>query len=318
MLRKTVKFFAILMATSVIAIGFNLVSKRAVSPFLKNKFENTVSKKEKFQLQIFNHDNIRFIHKNIQMLPNVKSSNLKDILNRGELVVCALAQDYNPFFQIKTKNKYIGEDIRFAIELGKVLGVKILYKMAYKTYDDVVDAVYNGEDDIGIAKLSYTPERARKVAYSEPYVVPMKMLILNRRATGGEKNNTLSELLDNPSAKIGVMKNTSYESFTKSLFPKAQISRESEWENGAIDKLKNGKVIAVTRDEFSVLPLINRYPHLLLSFMPLVLKGTNDPISAITNIEGHTLISYINNFLKNEYMILSVREILNVYKDYVK
>ena len=290
MLRKTMKFFTSLMAAFVIAFGFNIVSRNAVSPSFKDEFETTSSGKEKVQLPSFDYDNICFVHKNIQMLPNAKSGDLKDILKRGELVVCALEQDCNPFFQMKTKNKYIGEDIRLAIELGKALGVKVTYKMIYKTYDDVINAISKREGDIGIAKLSYTPERARRVAYSEPYVISRKMLILNRRAMVGERNDTLNELFNNPNAKIGVMKNTSYVSFTKSLFPNTQILEESEWENGAIDKLRNGKVVAVIRDELRVVPLINKYPHLLLNFMPLVLKGTNDPISAITNIEGHTLI----------------------------
>jgi len=52
--------------------------------------------------------------------------------------------------------------------------------------------------------------------------------------------------------------------------------------------------------------------------MPVILEGEGDSISAIVVNKEHSLISYINNFLKNEYKVLNVKEILDIYRDYIK
>ena len=317
MLRKTAKFFAVSVAILVFAIGFKLTSKNISSPFFKEQIEQTHSKKTDNKLSNFDYGNIRFVSKNIQMKPNTICSNVADIIRRGELVVCALNHQ-NKFFQIKTKNGYVGEDIRFASALGKALGVKVIYKMVYKTYGDVVEAIHNGEGDVGIAELSYTTERARKVVYSEPYVNSRQLILINRIATVNKDGETLSKLLNTPEAKIAVMKNTSYENYAKMLFPKAQILSESEWENGVVKELREGKVVAIIWDEARIKPLINAHPDLLLRFLPIVLKGEKDPISAITSNKECSLHVFINKFLENEYKSLSVKEMLQLYEDYVK
>ena len=317
MLRKAVKFFAVSIAVLVFAICFKLTGKSISFPFFKEKIEQTHSKKTDNKLSNFDYGNIQFVSKNIQMKPNAICSNVADIIKRGELVVCALNHQ-NKFFQMKTKNGYVGEDIRFASTLGKALGVNVLYKMIYQTYGDVVEAIHNGEGDVGIAELSYTPERARKVAYSESYVNSRQLILINRIATVNKDGNTLSKLLNTPEAKIAVMKNTSYENYAKMLFPRAQILSDSEWENGVVKKLLEGKVVAIIWDEARIKPLINANPDLLLRFLPIVLKGEKDPISAITSNKECSLHVFINKFLENEYKSLSVKEMLQLYEDCVK
>ena len=262
-------------------------------------------------------DNIEFVHNDIPIDEKAKYGNLQDILRRGELVVCALDRDYNEFFQMKVNDKYIGEDIRFATELGKALGIKVIYKMLYKSQNDIVNAIANGKGDIGIAKLSYTIERARKATYSNPYVNSRKMLMVNRLATV-DKQDSLNEILNNPTAKIAVMKNTSYESFAKHLFKNTKILSETDWESGAIKKLISGEVTAIMRDELRIKQKIMSNPKLLINFLPIILKNTSDSISAISNINEQSLIQFVNKFLENEYKKLSIQEIIDTYKDYIR
>ena len=270
------------------------------------------------QFQIPRYKNIQFVHEKTLLKRNPTCGNLADILTRGEIVICALKKPYNQFFQMKTKNGYIGEDIRLATELGRALGVKVIYKMAYDTNEDVVNAIHNGEGDIGLAKLSYTMERARKVAYSRPYAVVKKVVLLNRITMIDKDKQTLNKILNNLNAKIAVMQNTSYITFAKDLFPNAQIYGETEWENGAVKKLVKGEVVALIRDELQIKSLMKEQPELLLNFIPITLKDQYDSISAITNLKAHSLISYIDKFLENEYKVRTVKEILHIYKDYLK
>ncbi len=64
--------------------------------------------------------------------------------------------------------------------------------------------------------------------------------------------------------------------------------------------------------------MISAHPDLLLKFMPVIIKGENDPISAVTNINGYSLNLFINKFLENNYKVLTEKEILEIYKDYIK
>ena len=314
----TVGVYAIGIRT--IGISANDVCK-GVAPFFrslsaKSSEQNPSSKSS--QMLVPHYDNIEFTYENRPIKKNAICGDLADILKRGELVICALKSQYNQFFQMKTEHGYIGEDIRLATELGKALGVKVIYKMTYDTNEDVVNAVYNEEGDIGLAKLSYTVERARKIAYSKPYILSKKTVLLNRISMIDKNNKTLNKILNNLKAKIAVMQNTSYTTFSKELFPNAQIYGEKEWENGAVNKLINGDVVALIRDELRIKALIKTRPELLLNFIPITLKNTQDSISAITSAKAHSLISYIDRFLENEYKVLTVKEILNIYKDYIK
>ena len=328
---RLAKVFVIAVSIVAVTVGIYTVGIRTIgicandacngaSPFwqaLRNRTSRQVSSHKKTNLPLPSCKNIEFIHKNLPMKSDAICGNLADILKRGEMVICALKQ-YNQFFQMKTENGYLGEDIRLATELGRALGVKVIYKMAYDTNDDVVDAIHNGEGDIGLAKLSYTTERARKVAYSRPYLIVNRAVLLNRIAMIDKGNNTLNKVLNNMRSKIAVLQNTSYVTFAKDLLPNAQIDGETEWENGAIKKLISGEVIALIRDAFVIKSLIRAKPELLLNFVPIALKDQYDSISAITSVKAHALISYIDKFLENEYKILSVSEVLNTYKDYIK
>lgn len=239
---------------------------------------------------------------------------LSDILKRGKLVVCALKNDQNAVYQVKTSNGYAGEDVRIASELGKVLGVKVLYRMVYETNDDVVDAVNRGEGDLGLADLSYTDERAKKVLFTEPYVVLQKVLLVNRVALTKKPGASLERLLDRKDVNIAVMKGTSYERFAKKLFPKAKIHAETDWMEGAVKKLEEGKVVSIFRSSLRMGKLLADRPQISMHFVPLVLKGEKDTISAVTNINSPAFVLFINNFLKNNYEILTVEELQKLYQ----
>lgn len=327
---RLAKIFVIAVSVAAVTVGIYSIGLQTIgivatdvhkrfSPIMKNPAKNASGRKPRDLPKLMpNYDNIKFVHKNFALKENIICGSLADILRRGAIVICALRNEYNPFFQMRTKKGYVGKDIRLASELGKALGTKVIYQMVYESYADVVNAIHNGEGDAGIAKLPYTPERARNVVYSAPYVISRKIVLLNRSATFDVDNRTLDKILNNPETKIAVMQNTSYESFMRSLFPNAQISSEMDWENGAIKKLKSGEIIAVSRDELRIKALMKKYPILLLNFMPLMLKNTIDSISVVTNPKEHSLNLYINKFLENDYRVLSIPEMLDIYKDYIK
>ena len=329
---RLAKVFVIAVSIVAVTVGVYAIGIRTigicandvcngVSPFwqpLRNKVSKQNSSSNNSQNPLLQYKNIEFVHKNLPMKSNAICGNLADILKRGELVVCALKKSFVAFCQMPTQDGYIGEDIRFAAALGNALGVKTVYKMVYDTYDEVVDAIYNGEGDVGVANLSYTPNRAQKVTFSSPYIIQSQMLLINRKAMMNKNARNLAEILNIPSAKIAILKNSSYEIFVKGIFPNAQILGNPSLENGSIKQLQQNEVVAVLDEDLPIGILLRSQPTLLLRFLPVILREHKDPISAITSTKEYSLNSFINKFLENEYKVLTVNEILNIYRDYVK
>ncbi len=277
-----------------------------------------VDKEKKF-IEILPKDRFQIVHEYDSRSDYGKIfGNLFDIIDRGELIVCAKKDDKNILFQMKTQNgEYVGKDIDFAKQMASALGVKVTYRMCYKTYDEVVDAIANGEGDVGIAKLSYTPERARKVLYSSPYVISRKMLLINRVLFDDKRNETLAEILNRENSIIGVTKNTSYETFVTKMFPSAILLPEADWEGKVIELLKADKITATMRDEVRVKLLLKSEPQLLVKLMPIILKQETDSIAVVVNFKSNELLTWINKFIEvDKQNVDMVDQLIERYEEY--
>jgi ABC-type amino acid transport substrate-binding protein len=255
----------------------------------------------------------------VQNTENKRYGTVDGILKRGELVVIAKSDDSNYLFQMKTKDgKYVGKDVDFAKQLAHSLGVKLKYKMTCKGYDDIVTAVGNGEGDIGIAKMSYTPERSRKVLFSVPYVNSRKTLLVNRIALEKAKGATLETMFSDKNAVIGVTEGTSYEGFVKKMFPNAAVVSKQDWENDIIKPLETGKFTATMRDEIRVKLLLKTQPGLLVKLMPIILDCEPDSLAVIVNFKSIGFLCWINKLIESEEALESVDDLLLRYGEYMK
>lgn len=244
---------------------------------------------------------------------------IQDIIKRGELVVIAKRDDNNHLFQMKTKDgRYVGKDIEMARIIAANLGVKLKYRMLYKNYEDIVDAIEKGEGDIGIAKMSYTVPRARKISFSDPYTISRKMLLVNRVAIEKAMQNSIEKALNVKNATIGTVSGTSYESFIEQIFPKATHFYKDDWENDIIKSLEKGKITAAMRDEVRIKILLKKRPTLLIKLLPIILSKENDPLSAIVKTEDVELLLFINKVMAVEQCVDTVDDLIERYEDYVK
>jgi ABC-type amino acid transport substrate-binding protein len=244
---------------------------------------------------------------------------IKDIIKREELIVCAKKDDNNIFFQMKTEdNKYVGKDIDFAKQIAAALGVRLTYRMVYKTHDAVVDAIANGEGDIGIADLSYTRSRSRKALYSTPYAIPKKMLLVNRVFLEKREEETLTQLLNSDDITICAPEHTSYETFVNTIFPKAKLLSLLNWERDIIESIKSKKVIATMRDDIRIKFLIKKHPDILITSMPIILGSEEDPISAVVNFNSVPFLIWVDKFIENEVKTDVADAIVEKYGDYVR
>lgn len=86
------------------------------------------------------------------------------LIQEGQLVV-GISPDYPPYESI-VDGKMVGFDIDMATELGKIMGVEIVYEQM--EFSTIIDSVNLGQVDVGIAGFTYDP--TRQVLFSDYYL----------------------------------------------------------------------------------------------------------------------------------------------------
>ncbi|MDR0640597.1 MAG: transporter substrate-binding domain-containing protein [Holosporales bacterium] len=251
-----------------------------------------------------------------------KYGDLKDIMNRGVLVVCAKKDEARStnvsFSQIKLgENNYVGKDVDLAQNIAIALGVDLEYRMIYGTHDDVIDAVARGKGDVGIADLSFTNERGRKVLFTSPYIESKKTVLVNKIILQQDEDASLQSLLNTESVLIGVKENTSQELFAQTLFPRAKLVKEKNWNKETILQLLNCEIMAVFGDEISIKNIIKQNKEIGMKFIPIHIKNEIDRISAIVNVNSISLLMWLNNFFRNTGQLASVDALFERYGEFV-
>jgi ABC-type amino acid transport substrate-binding protein len=244
---------------------------------------------------------------------------IKKIIDRGKLIVIT-NKEQNPLFQMKdAQGEYIGLDVSMAKMFAKALDVKLEIVRKVSTNEEVVDSVARGEGDIGIAKLSYTTKRAKKVLFTDPYIIPKKAFIINRNNL--EKLNKESSLkveLNKPEITIGVTYKSSYTEYAKDLFPKAKIQDKYKTWDDMLPDLLSGKIFGGFRDEIRVKVLLRQYPENSLYLYPLILKDEVDPLVMIVKKDAPLFLVWVNALLQSgEYKIPNITSLIEKYKEFL-
>lgn len=244
---------------------------------------------------------------------------LKEIKQRGKLIV-ATTSGHNPLCRMLTPDgKLVGIDIDIMQDLADKLGVKLQMLDHFKGNEDVVNYVAQNKADFGIAKMSYSIERSRKVFYSKPYLVVKQAMLINRRfLTKTSKNMTVVDFLNNERSIIAVVKQSAYYVYAKSLFPKAQII-QGDWDKEIIPKIMKGEITAAFRDEIRVKNHLKTHPVASLTLYPLIFKAQLDPIMVVSRPNSQSLLEWLNAYLNFQLdSSTSVNSLMQKYKEYLK
>lgn len=85
----------------------------------------------------------------------------------SNLLKIAVEEDYRPFSYIDSSGTRVGFDVGFAELLCTQLRVKC--ELVPLVFSKIIPAIDAGEVDLAIASVGYTKERARILAFSQPY-----------------------------------------------------------------------------------------------------------------------------------------------------
>ncbi len=225
---------------------------------------------------------------------------IRRIKERGRLTVAMFSQDRPPFFYVGDRGELAGIDVELARDIAGWLEVDVVFDRQSQSFDEVVDRVAAGQADIAISKLSVTLSRAKKVRYTQPYVVFNQALLVNRLALTAleakQPDREPLELVVNSALPVGVRAATSYEEYGKILFPRSEIKSFTQMEE-LLAAVRDGEVPAAFYDQFELQNEINKNPKLSLYTKLFVLKDRVDPIAmAVAPADGQ-LLAWLNLYL---------------------
>ena len=91
---------------------------------------------------------------------------LSKVKNEGKLVVGTSA-DYPPYESVDASGKFVGFDMDLIREIGKRMGVEVVIKDM--GFDTLITALQAKKIDAVVAAMQYSPERDKKVDFSDVY-----------------------------------------------------------------------------------------------------------------------------------------------------
>jgi polar amino acid transport system substrate-binding protein len=188
------------------------------------------------------------------------------IIARGIIRVAITKFDLPSFHWRGSHGDLVGPEVELARLIGRLLKVGVQFVDECPTFDAVIDAVANGWADIGVSKLSQTPNRILQVRFSDPYLVLRQALLFDRvfigtQAAGRRPEDELRKF----SGTVGVIAKSAFVDFAQRNFSEAQISEFQTWED-SIQALVNDRVDAIYRDEFEVRRVLKNNPAFNVRF----------------------------------------------------
>nr|5TUJ_C Chain C, Ancestral protein CDT-Anc1 [unidentified] len=217
------------------------------------------------------------------------ASTLDEIMKRGTLRVGTDA-DYKPF-SFKDKNgQYTGFDIDLAKALAKELGVKV--EFVPTTWDGIIPALQTGKFDIVMSGMTITPERKKKVDFSDPYMTAGQTILVKK--DNADKIKSFEDL-NKPDVKVAVQLGTTSEQAAKEFLPKAKI-RTFENNAEAFQEVVSGRADAMVTDSPVAAYYAKKNPGLAVVVVDE--PFTHEPLGFAIRKGDPELLNWVNNWLK--------------------
>ena len=159
---------------------------------------------------------------------------------------------YPPFETIGPHSQPAGISVDLARALSTELGRSLVIENI--PFTGLIPALKSGKIDLILSSMTATPERAKAVAFSDPYLTTGLALLVPAATTA-----TSLEDLDRPDKTIVVRQGTTGEVFARSNVHQAKILT-LEKENACVLEVAQGKADAFIYDQMSVFQNARRQP----------------------------------------------------------
>jgi polar amino acid transport system substrate-binding protein len=176
-----------------------------------------------------------------------------DIAAMGELRV-GVKCDYPPSGFLDANRQFAGIEVDMARELARIaFGSPDKAALQCVTAENRIPALIGKKIDLIIATLGATPERARVIAFSNPY-----------QWGGGDvivpKDGPIRTLADLNSHKVVVLKGTTEEQYFTDKMPNVELLKLNSVSD-ALQALREGRVDAYAHDDAVLAQLVAKNPE---------------------------------------------------------
>ncbi len=239
------------------------------------------------------------------------------ILSRGKLVVAVLNSDNVPFF-MQADDDVTGLDITLAQAIADQLGVDLEINRSAKTFNGVVETVYDRRADIAISKISRTMKRAVRVRFSAPYLQMRQGLLINRLQLAQQNtSDNVTQTIRSLTGEVGVIKGSSYVGFLRQKFPQASIVEMESWAD-IVNAVSAGEILAGYRDELEIKKVMLTQPDAALNLQTVVLTDTQDALAIAFPWSSTHLLAFVDQYLDTLEQTYTVDSVLEAYAADVK
>lgn len=178
------------------------------------------------------------------------SSRLDDIIKDGTLTV-GMDLEYEPQMFLDDNNKPAGYDVDLVTLMAKDLGVKL--DIQNQKFEALIPGLVGDKFDLVSVGLVNTPERAKTVWFSSPYV-PYKQVLLGNKKYSAD--TTIADL--NQEGKvISVLTGSTAAELAKRSFPKATIEELDQ--DAALLEVESGRADASVVEEYLARPYVKSH-----------------------------------------------------------
>ncbi len=224
---------------------------------------------------------------------------MERILDRGRLSVAIARVKLPPFLAATLDDSITGSDISLALGLAKALGVPVEWDRKAGTAEEVIGRVAAADVDIGLSRLSATLDRARRVRFSQPYLILRQALLVSRvhfvQNAGGRDP---LEVAREQGAVIAVCRDSGYESYARQVLPQAHIREYASWQPDIVDAVLDGDVLAGYGDELEIGRILAQRVDSPLRLRMTVLPDARDRIAVALPWSSTQLTAWIDLYLE--------------------
>jgi polar amino acid transport system substrate-binding protein len=131
-------------------------------------------------------------------------------------LVVGMELNYAPFEMVDPQGKPTGISVEMANELGKFLDKKV--QIQNIPFDGLIPALKTGKIDLIISSMTETPERAKSIDFSDPYLRTGLCLLVNKNASIDS-----IEQADNPDSSVAVKQGTTGQLYAQQHLKRAHV-----------------------------------------------------------------------------------------------
>ncbi|WJV55508.1 arginine ABC transporter substrate-binding protein [Prodigiosinella aquatilis] len=163
----------------------------------------------------------------------------------------ATSATYPPFESLVANNEIVG----FDMDLAKALCHQMQASCTFtnQAFDSLIPALKFRRYDAVISGMDITPERARQVAFTQPYYANSAIVITQK--------GKYHSLADMKGKRIGMENGTTHQKYMHDQHPEVQTVAYDSYQNAVLD-LKNGRLDGVFGDTAVVNEWIKNNPEL--------------------------------------------------------